>query len=310
MKKTVGGVLCLIAGLASTVAACGDDDEDDGAPASEAEIGVVATTTQVADFARNVGGDRVEVEQLLDSGVDPHEYEPVPSDAENVAESDIVLRAGFDLDAWLDELIENAGGDRLVVDTSEGVETTTLEEDGEVEEDPHIWFDPSNVLVIIDNIAAGLSEVDPEGEEFYRDNAERYKAEVIEVDQELEEIFGACEPSELKLVTNHDSLNYLADSYGLTVVGAVIPGLETTAEPSAGELADLIRLIEQEDVQAIFSEASVDTEIEEQVADESGAQVVAELYTDTLGPDDSPAATYLEMMVHNAETIVDGLGCA
>lgn len=292
------------------VAACGDDDDERETSASEAEIAVVATTTQVADFARNVGGDRVEVEQLLDSGVDPHDYEPVPSDAENVAESDIVLRAGFDLDAWLDELIESAGGGRLVVNTSEGVETTTLEEDGEEEEDPHIWFDPSNVLVIVDNIAAGLSEVDPEGTEFYRDNAERYKAEVSEMDEELEEIFGVCDPSELKLVTNHDSLNYLADRYGLTVVGAVIPSLETTAEPSAGDLADLIRLIEQEDVQAIFSEASVDTEIEEQVADESGAQVVAELYTDTLGPDDSPAGTYLEMMVHNAEAIVDGLGCA
>jgi manganese/iron transport system substrate-binding protein len=282
--------------------ACADDDAN-GASSS---VSAVATTTQLADFVDNIGGDSVRVEQLLDADVDPHDYEPVPSDAESIAESDIVFRAGFDLDQWLDELIENAGGSRSVVDTSVGVQTLSLE--GET--DPHTWLDPSNVLVIVDNIVAGLSEVDPENAEVYVANAERYKSEVMEMDSEVEAIFSACEPSELKLVTNHDSLNYLADRYGLTVVGAVIPSLETTAEPSAEDLAELIELIEEEDVQAIFSESSLNTEIEEQVAEESGATVVADLYTDTLGPEDSGAATYIDMMIHNAETIVEGLGCA
>jgi ABC-type Zn uptake system ZnuABC Zn-binding protein ZnuA len=301
----------------------GNDTDDDSS-----SVTAVATTTQLADFARNVGGERIRVEQLLDANVDPHDYEPSPSDAESLAEADIIFRAGFDLDEWLDELIENAGGDASVVDTSENVETGPLpetehedeEENGEEvddgdahghdEVDPHIWLDPSKVLVIVDNIVEGLSEVDPDGAEVYATNAAQYKSEVMEMDSEVAEIFSACEPSELKLVTNHDSLNYLAERYGLTVVGAVIPTLETTAEPSAEDLAELIELIEQENVQAIFSESSLNTELEEQVAAESGATVVADLYTDSLGPEDSEAATYIEMMTHNAETIVEGLECA
>ena len=290
--------------LVALGAACGDDDSESDSPTA---VSAVVTTTQLADFVRNVGGERVEVEQLLDSDVDPHDYEPVPSDAENVAESDIVFRAGLDLDEWLDELIDNAGGDAQVVDTSQGVGASPQGAGGE--DDPHIWFDPDNVLVIVDNIVAGLTEVDPDGEDDYVASAEAYKDEIRSMDSEIESIFARCEPDELKLVTNHDSLNHLAEHYGLTIVGAVIPSAETTAEPSAEDLAELIRLIEEEDVQAIFSEASVNTDLEEQVADESGATVVADLYTDTLGPSDSPAATYIEMMTHNAETIVDGLEC-
>jgi manganese/iron transport system substrate-binding protein len=310
MRRSISRVLpaMFCAALVSALtAACGDDDEGNASGGSAAEVQAVATTTQVADFVEQVGGERVRLERLLDANVDPHDYEPVPSDAENIAESDVVFRAGFDLDEWLDELIENAGGDRLVVDTSAGIEVNVPEVDGET--DPHIWLDPRNVPSIVDNIVAGLVQVDPEGEEAYSANAERYKDEVSPMDQQVEEIFAACEPDELKLVTNHDSLGHLASRYDLTIVGAIIPGFETTAEPSADDLADLIRLIEEEDVKAIFSESSLDTEIEEQVADETGAAVVAELYVDALGPDDSEAATYLEMMIYNAETIVDGLGC-
>lgn len=300
IRVMVGATLALLAIL---LGGCSNDKGDN----STAAVSAVAATTQLGDFVRNVGGDRVQVEELLEADVDPHDYEPVPSDAESIAEADIVFRAGFDLDEWLDELIENAGGDSSIVDVSEGVETVTGE--GESEEDPHVWLNPDNVDVIVDNIVAGLSEVDPGGAETYAANAERYKDEVTEMDSQVEAVFSACEPSELKLVTNHDSLNHLANRYGLTIVGAVIPSLETTAEPSAEDLAELIELIEQEDVEAIFSESSVDTEVEDQVAEESGATVVADLYTDALGPEDSGAGTYIEMMIHNAETIVEGLGC-
>jgi ABC-type Zn uptake system ZnuABC Zn-binding protein ZnuA len=289
-----------VMGLAVLSAGCDDDGNSDRSTA----VTAVATTAQLGDFVRNVGGDRVRVDQLLEADLDPHDYEPVPSDAESIVESDIVFRAGFDLDQWLNDLVDNAGGDTPVVDVSTGIEGD------QQNDDPHLWLDPSNVLVIVDNVAAGLSQVDPDGAETYSANAAQYKDEVMEMDKEIEDIFASCEPSELKIVTNHDSLSRFADRYGLTVVGSVFPGLETTAEPSAEDLAELIQLIEEEDVRAIFSESSVDTEVEKRIAEESGATVVADLYTDTLGPEGSGAATYLEMMVHNAETIVEGLGCA
>jgi zinc/manganese transport system substrate-binding protein len=287
------------------VCACVEEGEDSG------RIRAVATTTQLADFVRNVGGDRVDVDQILGANVDAHDYEFVPSDVEAVAESDIVFQAGFDLDEWLSELIDNAGGERPVIDTSEGVTATQGVDEGDSEDDPHIWFDPANVPIIVDNIAEALTEIDPDGADSYRDNAERYKGDVLEMDTRVEEIFAACESDELKLVTSHDAFGRFAERYGLQIVGAVIPSSTQTAlEPSAQDVAELIGLIEEEEVGAIFSEASIDTELSEQIADETGAIVVADLYADSLGPEGSGAETYIEMMEYNAQHIVDGLDCA
>jgi ABC-type Zn uptake system ZnuABC Zn-binding protein ZnuA len=284
--------------LAITLA-CGDDDD---AGSGGGGLMVLATTTHLGDFAREVAAPDADVEVLLDANADAHDYEPTSEDARDVAEADVILETGSQLDEWLDELIDNSGGDALVVNTSETIPDDTLD-------DPHIWFDPGNVLVIVENIAAGLAEADRDSADEYEANAEQYKQTVEEMDAEVAEIFARCEPDELVLVTSHDAFGHLADHYGLTIVGAVLP-TDTTAEPSAEELADLITLIEEQDVAAIFSEASVDTEVEEQVEDETGAQVVADLYSDSLGPADSEAATYVDMMRYNAETIVEGLACA
>ncbi|MPZ23048.1 MAG: hypothetical protein GEU28_05780 [Dehalococcoidia bacterium] len=291
-------------------AQAGEDEQ--GADGASARVTVVATTTHLADFARNVGGDRVEVVGLLDPGVDPHDYEFRPSDAEVVAGADLVFMAGLELDGWMTEVIENAGGSAHVVDTSEGLHSVELLDeqdhegehaDGEDEHsedadhaaedeheaddhngdnddhegddhhghdheggDPHVWFDPQNVLTILDNVAAGLAVVDPDGEEAYRAGYDTYAAEVREMDDEVEEIFSRCAPGELKLVTTHHAFTHLAHRYGIEIIGAVIPSVETTAEPSAGELAGLIELIRDEDVPAIFTEAGLSVEVEEQAS--------------------------------------------
>ena len=215
--------------LAIFAAGCGDDDANgDGGSG----LAVVATTTHLGDFAREVGGSKAEVEVLLDANADAHDYEPTSDDARDVAGADVILQTGSELDEWLDELIENAGGDALVVDTSQGTPN-------QVEDDAHIWFDPENVLVVVDNIAEGLAEASPDAAAEYEANAEQYKQAVEEMDADVADIFARCEPDELTLVTSHDAFGYLADKYGLTIVGAVLP-TDTTAEPSAEELADLI----------------------------------------------------------------------
>lgn len=290
-------LLILAALVPGALFACSDP----GAPDDDL-LHVVATTTQLADFARNVGAERVAVEQLLQPNVDPHDFEFSPSDAEKVAGAEVILREGTEIDEWMDELLENAGGDASIVATSQDFSGST--------EDPHVWFDPRNAIAMVETVARVLEESDPTGESVYSASASAYIAEIEAMDGRVRTIFSSCAAADLKLVTSHDALGRLASVYGLTIIGTVIPGTDTTSEPSAGELGDLINLIDQQGVPAIFSESAVDTELEEQIAEETGARVVDELFADTLGPAGSGAETYLTMMEYNASAIVDGLGCA
>jgi ABC-type Zn uptake system ZnuABC Zn-binding protein ZnuA len=298
---------------ALTLTACGDSAADDG------ETQVVATTTVVADLARNVAGDRAEVVGLLAPNSDPHDYEPRPSDAEAVAQSDLVLRSGGDLDLWADEVVDAAGADPTVIDLIDSV--ATIEGDHEHEEgggdeeeghegeevDPHWWQDPRNAIAAVHEIQRALAEADPDGAETYERNADRYIAGLEDLDRQVADCIGALPAAERKLVTTHDALGYFADRYGLEVIGAAIPALTTQAQPSAGETAALVDQIESEGVKAIFPEAGLDPALEEALADESGVEVGGELWADTLGPEGSSGATYIEAMASNAETLARGL---
>jgi ABC-type Zn uptake system ZnuABC Zn-binding protein ZnuA len=298
---------------ALTLTACGDSAADDG------ETQVVATTTVVADLARNVAGDRAEVVGLLAPNSDPHDYEPRPSDAEAVAESDLVLRSGGDLDLWADEVVDAAGADPTVIDLIDSV--ATIEGDHEHEEgggdeeeghegeevDPHWWQDPRNAIAAVHEIQRALAEADSDGAETYERNADRYIAGLEDLDRQVADCIGALPAGERKLVTTHDALGYFADRYGLEVIGAAIPALTTQAQPSAGETAALVDQIELEGVNAIFPEAGLDPALEEALADETGVEVGGELWADALGPEGSSGATYIEAMASNAETLARGL---
>jgi ABC-type Zn uptake system ZnuABC Zn-binding protein ZnuA len=298
---------------ALTLTACGDSAADDG------ETQVVATTTVVADLARNVAGDRAEVVGLLAPNSDPHDYEPRPSDAEAVAESDLVLRSGGDLDLWADEVVDAAGADPTVIDLIDSV--ATIEGDHEHEEgggdeeeghegeevDPHWWQDPRNAIAAVHEIQRALAEADSDGAETYERNADRYIAGLEDLDRQVADCIGALPAGERKLVTTHDALGYFADRYGLEVIGAAIPALTTQAQPSAGETAALVDQIESEGVNAIFPEAGLDPALEEALADETGVDVGGELWADTLGPEGSSGATYIEAMASNAVTLARGL---
>ncbi len=293
----------VLAGCSSgSVAADGDD----------AKLRVVATTAQLGDIAQQVGGSRVAVDVLLPRDADPHDYEPRPSDARAVAEADVVLQSGGDLDAWLDDVVESAGGDAAQLTLLEHVDTIHgghgHEEEHEDEEvDPHWWQDPRNAVIAVGVIEQALAAADPAQAQAFAGRADAYRSEIEALDRAVEQCWDEVPPEQRKLVTTHDALGYYAERYGLEVVGAVIPSLSTRGQPSAGELADLVETIRHERVQVVFAESSVSTKVEQAIADEAGVEVGKALWADTLGPEGSDGATYLGSMAANTRAMVDGV---
>jgi ABC-type Zn uptake system ZnuABC Zn-binding protein ZnuA len=305
----LAALLCLV----PLVSACGDDST----AAKDGNVTVVATTTQAADFARAVGGERAHVVGLIPANADPHDYEVRPGDVKALADADLVVRSGGDLDDWLESAIESSGTDApelTLIDhvrTLEGGHEHAAEEEhadeDEHEIDPHWWQDPRNAETAVTEIGKSLSAADPDGAAAYERNARAYTAKLRALDRAVAACIDKVPAAQRKLVTTHDALGYYADRYGLEIVGAVIPSLSTQAQASAGEVDELVQTIRREDVKAIFAESSVNPDLERQIADQSGATIGKALWADTLGPAGSDGATYLESIASNTRAIADGL---
>jgi len=268
---------------------------------------IVATTTVLGNLARQVAGRRADVRQLLQPNSDPHDYEPRPRDVVAIAGASVVLASGLGLDDWVDGVVEQSGGDPRVVDVGARV---PIRRAG----DPHWWHDPRDAAAALATIRDALARADPTGRAVYARNAARAIRAVRALDAGIRRCFADIPRAQRKLVTDHDALGYLADRYGLRVVGAVIPSLTTQAQPSAGDLAELADAIRREHVATVFSEQSVNPKLAQAIARETGARVDDSLYGDALGPAGSAGATYVGMMRHDASAIVGGLtggrGCA
>jgi ABC-type Zn uptake system ZnuABC Zn-binding protein ZnuA len=320
------GTLSLCMFVLLVVVGCG---EDDGAPTADSRGGprVVATTTQAADLARNVGGPRVEVTSLLSPNTDPHGYELRPRDVDALTGADLVIRSGGDLDEWAVEAIESAGAEGKAITLMDSVQTIEgghgHEEEGEhageeesgkesheeeeEEEDPHWWQDPRNAMKAVTAIETRLAKADPDARGEYAKRADSYRAEIKALDEAVAACWAQVPRRQRKLVTTHDALGYYANRYGIEVVGTVIPSLSTTGQPSAGELAELVETIRREQVRTVFAESSVNSKVERAIADEAGARVGKPLWADTLGPAGSDGATYLRSIASNTQAMVDGV---
>jgi zinc/manganese transport system substrate-binding protein/manganese/iron transport system substrate-binding protein len=298
-------------------AACGGDD---GGATSAGELLVVATTTQTADFARVVGGGRVRVVDVVQPGVDPHDFEASPADLESLRKARVIVRNGVGLEPWLDDALAASDADGTVVDASAGIAIRGLDDadhggadhsDADAdhgEGDPHIWQDPRNAKRMVATIAGALSTADADGAAEYAANRATYEAELDALDAEIAAALGSL-PNP-KLVTDHDAFGYYVDRYGLTFVGSIIPTFESSAELSAADVTDLVARIKAEGVKAVFAESTLPPKTAEAIGREAGVRVVAgedALYGDSLGSAGSDAATYLQMMRHNTRVIVDNL---
>jgi ABC-type Zn uptake system ZnuABC Zn-binding protein ZnuA len=213
------------------------------------------------------------------------------------------VRSGGDVDDWLEDVLDNAGGSGPVLTLSERVQTRKNDA-GDL--DPHWWQDPRDAELAVKAIRDALAKADPGGAAAYRRNAARYLARLRRLDRQTAACIDRIPPRLRKLVTTHDALGYYAARYGIDVVGTVIPSLSTEAQPSAGDTADLIRTIEATGVQAIFAESSVNPKVEAAIARETGAKVGTALWADSLGPQGSDGATYVQSIESNTRAMVDG----
>lgn len=285
---------------------------------------VVATYSILGDFVENVGGDLVDLTVLVWRDGDAHEYEPTPRDSVAIAEASLVFENGLEFESWLEDLYAASGSSAAKVTVTEGIvpramsefgehghaeeEHTEGEEHAHGEFDPHVWHNPQLVMTIVDNIAAALAQADPANEATYLANATTYKAELEQLDSDIQAEVDQLPADKRKLITSHDSLGYFAYRYGFEVVGAVIPSVTTeSSDANAGELAQLVDTIKGSSVPTIFVENITNPDLIEQVANSAGVTVAPPLYTDALGKEGSEGASYLELMRYNARTIVEAL---
>ncbi len=270
---------------------------------------VVATTTQVAALTKVVGADKIDLRGILPANVDPHEYEPTTEDVKAFANAQVIFINGVGLETWLGKTIQNSGSKATLVDTSQGVAIRQgKDENGKVEDDPHIWHSPVNAIIMLNHIRDGLIAVDAADAGTFNANAAGYERTLTELDASIKAQIASIPAANRKVVSNHDAFGYYFDRYGLSLIGSVIPSMDTNFQPSAKELAALVQAIKAQNVKAIFTESSINPQLAQQIGKEAGVQVVAgALYGDSLGPPGSGADTLDGMLRANTETIVKAL---
>lgn len=277
-----------------------------GTVASAAPLPVSATTTIIGDFVRAVGGNRVSVNVIVPAGGDAHTFQPTTTVIRGLSGSRALFANGAGLEPWLPRL--KAAAPRVsVTELTAGLRLHPLKGGQRGAVDPHAWWDLGLAAGCARKVAQTLTALDPAGKKTYADNLSAFLGQMTGLDAYARKQFGSLPPARRRLVTNHDSLHYLADRYGLTVIGAVIPGGSTEREPSARELAALIGAVRKSGVRVIFTENTVNARLAQTLARETGAKVAPPLYTDALGPKGSAGETFLKAFRYNVDTMVRAL---
>jgi ABC-type Zn uptake system ZnuABC Zn-binding protein ZnuA len=304
--RSFAGRAVVAALVAGSLAAC---TSAGGSPSasSSSEVGalrVVATTTVLADLVAQVGGSKVEVRSLIPAGGEVHTYDPSPSDARDIAEADLVVINGLGLDDWIEDMVADIGTSAPVVALGEDLDGVAYLESPSVEANPHLWLNVDYARRYLERIGDALAAADPVDAEDYAAGVAAYDARLAELDAWVGERIATIPVGNRKVVSFHAAFPYFADAYGLTVVDTVLdaPG----QDPSAGEIADLVAVIRDENVSAILSEVQFSDDLVRTIADETGAVVVSDLYSDSLG--DPPVETYEGLIRYDTDRIVDALG--
>ncbi|WP_212523551.1 zinc ABC transporter substrate-binding protein [Actibacterium sp. MT2.3-13A] len=284
-----------------------------GAARAEARLAVVATTGMIADAARRLGGDLVEVRALMGPGVDPHSYRQTRSDIVALANADLVLWHGLYLEAQMEAFLRDLAAEGRVVAVAESLprELLRAHDDYADKFDPHVWMDPALWARVVLSVRDALIAARPEAEASFRANAEAHVAEIAALGDYARGILGTVPPASRVLVTAHDAFSYFGAAYGFEVVG--IQGISTESEAGLRRVSELVELLVARDIRAVFVESSVsDRNIRALIegAASRGHEVVigGELYSDAMGAEGSYEGTYLGMIDHNATVIARALG--
>lgn len=270
---------------------------------------VLAAESFLADITQNIAGDRLKVETLIPPGTDPHSYQPTPADVTKISRSQVLVVNGGGLEEFLEDILENASSDGIVIEASAGLEPRDSEASGKHDHaiDPHFWLDPNNVIAYVENIRRGLIQADPEGEPSYNQNAEEYTAQLNKLDAWIREQVETIPVQDRLLVTDHESFGYFADRYGFQIVGAIVPSVSSGASLSAKELAGLIDRIRASGAKAIFLESGANARLAEEIAAETGAEIAPPLATHSPLEENGSTGGYIEMMQYNTNVIVTAL---
>lgn len=270
---------------------------------------ILCSTTQVADFTRQIVGDRCEVLCVLAPGADPHTYMPTPRDAQLALKADLCIENGLHLEGknWMATLAKDAG--KPIVTATEGVRPIELKSEGMTINDPHAWFAPRNAAIYVNNIARAVSTLDPAGKGDYEARTRLYLQELRTLDAWIRSEFNHIPPARRILVTSHDAFNYFAVEYGFKNEAPV--GWSTGAELGGGmtpaRFRKVVDSIKQFGIKAIFIETSVNPKLVREIAREAGVEVGGSLYSDSMGAAGSAGDTYIGMMRENVLTIVKGI---
>ena len=320
-RSATFAVLALLSVL-GLLASCGSDSKDTTSstvPDSNRPL-VIATTPILGDLVRQVGGDQVNVEVLIPLGADPHDFEPSAAQAAQLRDASLIVANGLGLEERLESALEGAQKDGVpIFEVGEQLDPLALstadeeghaeeEADGHGSEDPHVWLDPERMATAASLVATQLATTTGLDAAPFQQRAGIYADAAFAAEVEARALLAELPADQRKLITNHDALEYFAQRFNLEVIGTVIPGGSTLAEPSAADLSKLVALIKANNVKAIFSESTVSSKLIESLAREVGSQVsVVELSTDTLGKPGSPTATYPGLIVTTARLIANGL---
>jgi len=256
--------------------------------AADGKLKVVASFSILGDIVRNVGGDRVEITTLVGPDGDAHVFEPTPADARSVAGADVVFVNGLGFEGWMERLIQASGYKGPLVVASGGVQSRTMDEDGQTVTDPHAWQDLRNGRLYVENVAAGLAAADPRGAEAYRAAAAAYEVELAAKDKWVRDELAAVPSEQRKIITSHDAFQYFGAAYGVTFPAA--DGSSSVLMPTGAR---------KEGVRVVFLENMTNPKLLETLATEVGARVGGTLYADALSPSGGPADTYLKMFDNN-----------
>jgi zinc/manganese transport system substrate-binding protein len=268
---------------------------------SPAKVPVTATFSILADFVRNIGGDRIQVAVLVAPDGDTHVYQPKPADAQQLGTARLIVVNGLGLEGWIDRLIKASGAKALVVVATKGINPQQMREEGHIGQDPHAWQSIANAKIYVANIRDGLIAANPEGEPAYRSNAEIYLAKLDALEKEITTEIAKIPPERRQIITSHDAFGYFGTAYGFRFVAP--EGISTETEASARDVARIIQQIKAEKIPTVFLENVTDPRLLRSISAESGAKIGGTLYSDALSPPDGPASTYIDMMRNNVREL-------
>ncbi|MEM9702152.1 MAG: zinc ABC transporter substrate-binding protein [Planctomycetota bacterium] len=319
LSRRSAALTLAVAGLSVCFAGCGSSVSVGGSGSTKPEtkregpVQVVATIGMVADLARNVGGEHVEVTQMLGPGVDPHLYKATRDDVKTLSEAEVVFYSGLMLEGQMADVLVKMARTRPVVPVTESIDVETLLEPEEFEGqyDPHVWNDVSAWSQAVDAVVTALSEFDPDHADEFAANGKAYQEKLSELHEYGKKVIATVPEDRRLLITSHDAFNYLAEAYDLNV--SAVQGISTESEAGLQQIASLVDTLVEKKVEAVFIESSVprksiDSLVEGAKAEGHNVTVGGELFSDATGPDGTYEGTYIGMLDHNLTLIARGLG--